>query len=96
MRPAVALVGFVLGSAAGIAFSLFGVLIVYLVLRREYPRFAEEVEPLVMHLTLFVALTAVAATAFYAEVRQFAWRAACRVLLVGVLASLVVIYWPGR
>jgi uncharacterized transporter YbjL len=94
MRPAVALVGFVLGSAAGITFSLFGVLVVYLVLRSEHPRFAAEVEPLLTHLALFVALTAVAAVTFFAELRQFAWRVACRVALVAVLACLVAFYWP--
>jgi hypothetical protein len=96
MRPGVMLVGFVLGSAGGIAFSLFGVLIVYLVLRRDYPRFAEEVEPLVKHLGLFVGLTTIAALTFYAELRQLAWRAVCRMALFAALASLVVFYWPGQ
>ena len=68
MRPALALVGFVLGSAAGIAFSLFGVLVVYLVLGPEYPPFAAETGPLVGHLLLFGALTAVAAVACTAQV----------------------------
>jgi hypothetical protein len=94
MRPAFVLIGFVLGSAGGIAFSLFGVLVVYLVLRSEHPRFAAEIGPLFTHLTLFLALTAVAAVAFHAEVKQLASRIACRVVLVGALACLVVFYWP--
>ena len=88
------LVGFVLGSAAGITFSLFGVLIVYLVLRSEHERFAAEIGPLVTHLTLFTALTSVAALTFYAEVRRFPWRTAAHVVLAGVLASVVAFYWP--
>jgi hypothetical protein len=94
MRPAVVLVGFVLGSAAGIAFSLFGVLVVYMVLRSEHPRIAAEIGPLLKHLTLFVALTAVATVTFYAELSQLKWRTAGRVSLVGVLAGLVASYWP--
>jgi uncharacterized membrane protein YfcA len=94
MRPAVALVGFVLGSAAGITFSLFGVLVIYLVLRSEDPRFAAEIEPLLAHLAMFVALTAVAAATFYAELRQFAWRVTCRIALVAALGTLVAFYWP--
>lgn len=89
------LVGFVLGSAAGIAFSLFGVLVVYLVLRDEHPRFGAEIAPLLTHLALFAVLTVAAAVTFYAELRErVAWRIACRVGLVGVLATLVVFYWP--
>jgi hypothetical protein len=94
MRPAVVLVGFVLGSAAGITFSLFGVLVIYMVLRPEQPRFAAEIGPLLTHLTLFAALTVVAAVTFYAELRQLTWRVACRVALVGALAGLTVAYWP--
>ncbi|HEY7673083.1 MAG TPA: hypothetical protein VIC71_12775 [Gammaproteobacteria bacterium] len=94
MRPGVVLVGFVFGSAAGITFSLFGVLVVYLVLRSEQPRFAAEIAPLLTHLALFAALTAAAAVTFYAELRQLAWRAPCRVVLVGALAGLIAFYWP--
>jgi len=94
MRPALVLVGFVLGSAAGITFSLFGVLVVYLVLRSEHARFAAEIGPLLTHLTLFTMLTSVAAVTFYAEVRHFAWRTTSRAVLAGVLASVVAFYWP--
>jgi hypothetical protein len=94
MRPGVVLVGFVLGSAAGISFSLFGVLVIYMVLRTEDSRIAAEIGPLLTHLTLFAALTAVAAMTFYAELRQFPWRAAWRVALVAAIAGLVALYWP--
>jgi hypothetical protein len=94
MRPAVVLVGFVLGSAAGITFSLFGVLVVYAVLRSEHPRFAAEIGPLLIHLTLFAVLAIVAAVTFYAELRHLAWRIACRVALMGALTGLVAFYWP--
>jgi hypothetical protein len=94
MRPGVVLIGFVLGSAAGIAFSLFGVLVIYLVLRAEHPRIGAEIGPLLVHLALFVGLTFVAGVTFYAELRQVAWRAACRLALVGSLAGLTALYWP--
>ena len=41
-----------------------------------------------------LVLTAVAAGAFYAELRSLPWRIASRVVLVGVLAGLVAFYRP--
>ncbi len=42
MRPSVVLLGFVLGTAASILFSLAGVAVIFLVLGSEYPRFRTE------------------------------------------------------
>ena len=38
MRPAVVVLGFVLGSAVAITFALAGTAIVFVILRSEYPR----------------------------------------------------------
>jgi uncharacterized transporter YbjL len=89
------LVGFILGSAAGIAFSLFGVLVVYLVLQSEQPRFAAEIGPLLTHLALFSVLTGVAGLSFYAELRRFPWRIASRVVLGAAVVGLVAFYWSA-
>jgi hypothetical protein len=88
VRPAVAILGFVLGSAAAITFALAGTVIVFAVLRSEHPRLDAELPPLLANVALFVLLTAVAAASFYGEVKQRTWR---RLALVGLLLMLAVV-----
>ncbi len=86
MRPAVVILGFVLGSAAAITFALLGTMVVFIVLRDEYPRLEAELASLAMSLTLFAALTAAAGGSFYGELRQRDWRRRALVALVAMLA----------
>jgi hypothetical protein len=58
MRPAVVVLGFVLGSAAAITFALAGTTIVFVALRSEYPRLEGELRPLLVSVGLFSLLTA--------------------------------------
>lgn len=95
MRPYVVLLGFVLGSAAGITFSLFGVAVVVAVLQGDYPRFEGELAPLLRNLGIFAILTVLAALSFYAEIRALRWRRACQLGLGLALAALGAYYWPG-
>ena len=96
MRPAVVVLGFVLGSAAAITFALAGTLIVFVALRSEYPRLEGEFRPLLMSLGLFSLLTLAAGSSFYAEINERRWR---RVALAALLASLVAVAayhaWPA-
>ena len=55
MRPAVVVLGFVLGSAAAITFALAGTTIVFVVLRSEYPRLEGELRPLLLNVGLVLA-----------------------------------------
>lgn len=95
MRPFIVLLGFVLGSAAGISFSLFGVAVVVLVLRGEYPRLDGELAPLLRSLAVFGVLTVLAALSFYAELTERAWRRPPEIALGVALAAMAAFYWPA-
>ena len=95
MRPSVVLLGFVLGSAAAITFGLGGVLMVFAVLRPEYPRLQDEFPSLLANLAVFAVLTAASAVSFYGLLRRTVWRrAAVTVLLAGLVAA-GWFYWPS-
>ncbi len=72
MRPAVVVLGFVLGSAAAITFALVGTLVVFMVLRSEYPQLEGELVPLLISGGLFSLLTIAAGGSFYGEIKR-AW-----------------------
>jgi hypothetical protein len=88
------LIGFVLGSAAAITFSLGGVAIVFLYLRSDYPRLEGEVQPLLVHLAIFSGLTVAAGLSFYAELTRPPWRIPAAVGLVAGLVAVTAFYWP--
>lgn len=96
MRPAVVVLGFVLGSAAAITFALVGTTIVFITLRSEYPRLEDELRPLLINVGLFLLLTLTAGSSFYGEIKERPWRrlalAALAVMLVAVAAYLA---WPS-
>jgi hypothetical protein len=96
VRPAVVILGFILGSAAAITFALLGTTVVFLVLRSEYPRLAGELVPLLISAGLFTVLTAVAGGSFYGELKQRRWRTVAWALLLVVLAVVAVYHaWPS-
>jgi hypothetical protein len=88
VRPAVAVLGFVLGSAAAITFALAGTLIVFLALRSRHPRLDAELAPLLANVAWFAVLTAAAAASFYGEIKQRRWR---HIALIGLLAMLAAV-----
>jgi hypothetical protein len=88
MRPAVVLLGFVLGSAAAITFALAGTAIVFLVLRGEHPRLDAEIGELLFNVALFGVLTVAAGASFVGEIRQRHWRRASLAALAAVLAAI--------
>jgi hypothetical protein len=94
MKPSVMLIGFVLGSAAAITFSLSGVAIVFLYLRPDYPRLEGEIQPLLLHLGIFSGLTVLAGLSFYAELKRPPWRMAAAVGLGLGLIAVTAFYWP--
>lgn len=95
MKPSVMLLGFVLGSSAAISFSLLGVAIVFWILQPEYPRLDSELEPLLRHLGIFLALTGVAGLSFYAMLRELAWRRIPVAVLAVMLVAIGLYYWPS-
>jgi hypothetical protein len=95
MRPSVVILGFVLGSAVAISFSLVGVVIVFLVLRSDYPRFDSELPALLGSLGIFAALTIAAGFAFYGQLRNAPWRRPAVLVLAIGLAAATWFYWPS-
>jgi hypothetical protein len=95
MRPAVVVLGFVLGSAAAITFALAGTTIVFVALRAEYPRLESELRPLLISLGLFSLLTAAAGSSFYGELRERGWRRVALAALLAMLAAVAAYHaWP--
>jgi hypothetical protein len=94
MRPSVVVLGFVLGSAAAVSFSLAGVTIVFGLLRSDYPRLEQELPTLLTSFGLFALLTAAAAASFYGQLRDRSWRRLAITVLLVELAFVGWFYWP--
>lgn len=95
MRPTVVVLGFVLGSAAAITFSLAGTTIVFFALRSEYPRLAGELGQLLVSAGLFSLLTAAAGSSFYGELKERPWRRGALFLLLATLTAVAAYHaWP--
>lgn len=92
MRPATALLGFVLGSSVAICFGLSGVAVIFWVLTPRYPELSVEVVPLLQHLARFAVLAAVAGLGFYGMVREKPWRRSAIAALAAVLAVIIISY----
>jgi hypothetical protein len=94
MRPAVALLGFVLGSAGAITFGLLGVAIVFTWLRPDYPRLQSELPSLWSSLGMFAGLTGCAALSFYAQLAGKGWRRAAIAALLIAIGAVGWYHWP--
>lgn len=95
MRPAVVVLGFVLGSAAAITFALVGTTIVFITLRSEYPRLEDELRPLLLNVGLFSLLTVAAGSSFFGELKERPWRRLAQAALVVVLVAVAAyLAWP--
>lgn len=95
MRPAVVILGFILGSAAAITFALVGTTVVFVVLRAEYPRLESELAPLLMSMVLFALLTIVAGSSFYGEIKRRSWRLGAWLALLAMLVVVASYHaWP--
>jgi uncharacterized membrane protein YfcA len=95
MRPAVVVLGFVLGSAAAITFALAGTMIVFVTLRSEYPRLESELGPLLTSVALFLLLTVAAAGSFYGELKGRRWRRSALAALFIMLVAVAAYHaWP--
>jgi uncharacterized BrkB/YihY/UPF0761 family membrane protein len=92
MRPAAIALGFVLGSAAAITFSLVGSVVVFLLLRSKYPELEAELPALLTSAGLFVVLTLIAAISFYGQIKLRAWRHAAIAALFVVLLTVAGYY----
>ena len=95
MRPAVVVLGFIFGSAAAITFALVGSVIVFAVLRSEYPRLDAELPSLLTSVVLFMLLTAAAGGSFYGEIKRRPWRHGAWAGMLVMLALAAAYHaWP--
>ena len=94
MRPSVILLGFILGTAVAIMFSLIGVAVIFLVLGPSYPRLEAEADSLFVNLGFFAALTVFAAFSFYGALKRRPWRIAAIMPLIVMLGLIAWYYWP--
>ncbi len=96
MRPFLVLLGFVLGSSASICFALGASALIFMVLQGQYERLHGEIAPLLISLSIFLGLTAVAAISFYGELKQTGWRYGASAVLGVALAGAGWYYWPAQ
>lgn len=94
MGPLAMLLGIVLGSAVSITVALVLTLIVFLFLPEFAPRIAEEFPPLIETLVVTAVLAILAASAFYGELRERAWRRTSQGVLLCYLLLLGWQLWP--
>ena len=96
MRPAVAILGFVFGSAAALTFALEGTAIVFAALRSDYPRLDGELRPLLISMGLFAILTVAAGGSFYGQIKGRPWRRGAIAVLLAMLAVVTAYHaWPS-
>lgn len=94
MRPLTVITGIVLGSSASIAISLGAVLVMFLVLRDDYPRLNSEFGAMLKSLGVFTAMTAISAMSFYSLLIHHRWRSAAQFLLWSGVLYTGFYYWP--
>lgn len=94
MRPISVVTLIILGSCFAIMVSLSAVIIIVLVLGDEYPRLQAEYKSLLHSLIIFVGMTAISATSFYALLKNHRyWYLSQAAMWVGLL-STGLYYWP--
>ncbi len=94
MQPFTVVLGILLGSLFSISFCLLVVLLIFLILQNDTPRFSEDIPELVRSSLIFLALTALAAGGFAGTIRLRSWRYACLALLWAGLLGTAYYYWP--
>jgi len=94
MRPLTVINGVVLGSCLSIAVSLTAVMVVYLLLRDDYPRVQAEIQPLLASLLIFLGMTAISGVSFYALLTNRSKAIFLQFLMWGGLAATAWYYVP--
>jgi len=89
MRPLTVITGILLGSCLAITVSLAAVLFVFLILGDDYPRLRHEIGPLLSSVFIFLGLTIISATSFYALLKNHRARLWLQLLMWLGLAGTV-------
>ena len=94
MRPLTVITGILLGSSFSIAFSLAGVMCIFLILGDEHPRLSHEIGPLFSSFVIFTVMTLISAMSFYTMLKDHAARWAANAAMWVGLFAIGFYYWP--
>ena len=95
MRPLTVITGILLGSSLAITVSLAAVLLVFLILGDDYPRLQHEFSPLLSSVLIFLGMTIISATSFYALLINHPARWWGQALMWAGVAAVSVYFWAG-
>ena len=94
MQPLAIITGILLGTSAAIAIGLSVVRFLFFILAAEHPRLASEFGALAISTVIFVTLTAICATSFFATIRKTSWRLVAQASMWLGLTVTVLYYLP--
>jgi len=92
MRPLAALNAILFGSAAAISFGLWGVALVFLILKGRHPEMSAEFPAVVRSGLMFAALTAVSGASLYSLLKELRWRWAAQTAMWLCIAGIAAFY----
>ena len=94
MRPLTVITGIMLGSSFSIAFSLAGVMCIFLILGDEHPRLSHEIGPLFNSFMIFTVMTLICAMSFYTLIKDHVARWPANAVMWVCLIIVGFYYWP--
>jgi hypothetical protein len=94
VSPLAVLLGIIMGSAVAISIGLAMVLVVFLLMGREYPTLTREYGALLSSFLLFLALAFVSSGAFVGVLKSTPWRWYAQGATWLTVAVLAAHYWP--
>jgi len=94
MSPIAVLNAIVFGSATAITFGLAGVLVIFLVLKGQYPEMRGEFPALVRSSALFALLAVISGVSLLAMLKGLRWRWLAHAAMWLVVAGMTAFYWP--
>ena len=94
MRPIAVLNASVFGSAAAISFGLCGVLVIFLVLKGQYPEMRGEFPSLLKSSAVFLLLSGVSGASLFSALKELRWRWVAQAAMWLMIAGIATLYWP--
>jgi len=94
MRPITVLHGIVMGTVGAVAAGLSVVVMLYLMLKADYPRLQAELPELTKATAMFVTLSVFAVLSFYGSLKTKPWRGIAMACLWVTLYLVGAYFWP--
>jgi hypothetical protein len=95
VQPFTVILGIIFGSLVSIAFSLSVVMLVFLILYDDHPRFSAEMPEVIRGTLIFSFLALAAGASFFGTLKHRTWRFFGLGLLCLGLVAARYYYWPG-